>query len=196
MLTLDCFIAFPWTVEHFELYTAQMAQCCSIHSKPVISAFRDVAPSTPRKEDSCILSMVASASVTVHVVVQSGPWCQTTTNIIKRQTSRASQQSNLKNLERSNETLGPMLPDVPTPKTACKMSIPWNYRHLYPLFYKHLKHMLIFWHLPQKHPQSLKNWIHGNNEASRSLWLRPDRRGENWRGRLCNFVCDLCVICL
>ena len=101
-----------------------VAQCCSIHSKPVISAFRDVAPSTPRKEDSCILSMVASASVTVHVVVQSGPWCQTTTNIIKRQTSRASQQSNLKILERSNETLGPMLPDVPTPKTACKMSIP------------------------------------------------------------------------
>lgn len=42
-------------------------------SWPVISALRDVAPSTPRNEDSCIFSIWASSSVTVQVVVQSGP---------------------------------------------------------------------------------------------------------------------------
>lgn len=39
----------------------------------MISAFNEVAPSTPWKDDSCIFSICASASLTIQVVVQSGP---------------------------------------------------------------------------------------------------------------------------
>ena len=40
---------------------------------PVISAFNDVAPSTPKKDDSCIFSIAASSSVIEQAVAQSGP---------------------------------------------------------------------------------------------------------------------------
>ena len=46
---------------------------CKPTKPPVISAFSDVAPSTPRNEDSCIFSIAASSSVIEHAVVQSGP---------------------------------------------------------------------------------------------------------------------------